>query len=151
MQGAASHIRFNRRMIDSLYVDAMLLADEARAYFDDYGRGDRDTLSPSERIGFSCESIKVTTRLMHVIAWLLTQRAVDSGELTPIAARDPSRRLGPAPESTAEAIAAMPWSARALIRASIDIHGRVAALDDDSRAPLESPARKLLERLSVAF
>ena len=147
----AANIRFSRRMTDSLYVDAMLLADEARSYFDDYGRGERDGLSPSDRVAFSCESIKVTTRLMHVIAWLLTQRAVEAGELSPVAARDPSRRLGPAPESAPEAIATMPLSARALIRASVEIHRRVAALDGDSDAPAESPVRKLVERLSTAF
>lgn len=147
----STHIRFSRRMVDSLYLDAMLLADEARSYFDDYGRIDRDRLTPGDRVAFSCESIKVTTRLMHVIAWLLTQRAVDAGELSPAAARDPSRRLGPAPESTPEAVEEMPWSARALIRASVDIHRRVAALDDESPSPADSPARDLMDRLTVAF
>lgn len=150
MQGAAPHIRFNRRMVDTLYLDAMLLADEARGYFDDFGRPDRDALAPAERVAFSCESIKVTTRLMHVIAWLLTQRAVDAGELSPAAARDPSRRLGPAPETTAAALNTMPWSARGLIRASIDIHRRVAALDTPEDV-VDSPARALLDRLAVAF
>lgn len=147
----AAHIRFSRRMVDSLYVDAMLLADEARSYFDDYGRGERDGLSPADRVAFSCESIKVTTRLMHVIAWLLTQRAVEAGELSPVAARDPSRRLGPAPDSSPETIASMPLSARALIRASATIHRRVAVLDEESGAPAESPVRKLVERLATAF
>lgn len=147
----AANLRFNRRMVDSLYTDAMVLADEARSYFDDYGRNERDGLSPSDRVAFSCESIKVTTRLMHVIAWLLTQRAVEAGELTPAAARDPSRRLGPAPESSFEAVSAMPWAARGLIRASADIHRRVAAMDQDTEAPAESPARQLMDRLSLAF
>lgn len=138
-------------MVDSLYTDAMVLADEARSYFDDYGRIEREGLSPADRVAFSCESIKVTTRLMHVIAWLLTQRAVEAGELSPMAARDPSRRLGPAPESSHEAICAMPWAARGLIRASADMHRRVAALDAESPAPGDSPARQLLDRLANAF
>lgn len=138
-------------MVDSLYTDAMVLADEARAYFDDYGRAERDGLSPADRVAFSCESIKVTTRLMHVIAWLLTQRAVEAGELSPAAARDPARRLGPAPESSHDAIAAMPWAARSLIRASADIHRRVAALDLDAQEPADSPARQLMDRLSLSF
>ncbi len=150
MHGTA-HFRFSRRVVDSLYTDAMVLADEARSYFDDYGRGDRSGLTAEQRVAFSCESIKVTTRLMHVIAWLLTQRAVEAGEINVAAARDPSRRLGPAPESSAEEISAMPWSARALIRASIDIHRRVAVLDEDRAEPDDSPARKLIERLTTAF
>ncbi|WP_342454590.1 DUF1465 family protein [Sphingomonas sp. H160509] len=72
-----------RRLIDALYSEAMLLADEARTYFDEAGRVEREALDPLIRVSFSCESLKVTTRLMHVIAWLLTQRAVQAGELRP--------------------------------------------------------------------
>lgn len=151
MPGVARPFRFNRRLVDMLYTDAMVLADEARAYFDDFGRIDRDELEPMARIAFSCESIKVTTRLMHVIAWLLTQRAVATGEITAQAARDPSRRLGPAPESRAEAVADLPWSARALVRASIALHRRVALLDADDPVEPASPARLLQDRLAVAF
>ena len=71
----------SRRLVDSLYVEAMLLADEARGYFDAAGRADRDDLPPLLRVGFSCESLRVTTRLMHVIAWLLVRRALASGEI----------------------------------------------------------------------
>lgn len=151
MHGTARHLRFNRRLVDSLYVDAMLLADEARGYFDDYGRVERDGLDPMTRVAFSCESIKVTTRLMHVIAWLLTQRAVGTGELSMQAARDPSRRLGPAPESAPEAVAKLPWSARSLVRASIALHRRVSLLDAEEPRDVESPARALMDRLAVAF
>ena len=70
--------RITSRLIDSLYTEAMLLADEARSYFDDAGRGDRATLEPFARVGFACESLKVTTRIMHIVAWLLTQRAIES-------------------------------------------------------------------------
>ena len=31
-------VRITSRLIDSLYTEAMLLADEARSYFDDAGR-----------------------------------------------------------------------------------------------------------------
>ncbi|MBE7186568.1 MAG: DUF1465 family protein, partial [Methylobacterium mesophilicum] len=86
--------RIHRRLIDSLYTEAMVLADEARHYFDEDGRREREALDPLVRVGFSCESLKVTTRLMHVIAWLLTRRAVEAGELTAEAALHPSRRLG---------------------------------------------------------
>ncbi|NWN13409.1 DUF1465 family protein, partial [Escherichia coli] len=86
-------------LIDTLYVEAMLLADEARAYFDELGRDEREALEALNRVAFSCESLKVTTRLMHIIAWLLTQRAVDAGELMPHDALSSSRRLGDAPET----------------------------------------------------
>jgi regulator of CtrA degradation len=68
----AAQVRITSRLIDSLYTEAMLLADEARSYFDDAGRDERSTLEPFARVGFACESLKVTTRIMHIVAWLLT-------------------------------------------------------------------------------
>jgi regulator of CtrA degradation len=147
------HSRLHRRLIDSLYVESMLLADEARGYFDESGRADRDSLDPLGRVVFSCESMKVTTRLMHVIAWLLTQRAVSSGELRPKEALDPSRRLGEGPESDEQALAHLPDGARLLIGASIDLHRRVAHFDRAQSVPTlyDSPARTMQDRLNLAF
>jgi regulator of CtrA degradation len=153
MPTVATESGIHRRLIDALYVEAMLLADEARGYFDTTGRNERDGLTPIERVGFSCESLKVTTRLMHIIAWLLTQRAVDAGEMPLRDALDPSRRLGAAPQSDAAVIAVMPEQARALISSSADLYRRVARLDDAQLgvdvAP--SPARSMLDRLTHAF
>ena len=39
----------------------IMLADEARSYFDEAGRLEREALDPLIRVGFSCESLKVTT------------------------------------------------------------------------------------------
>ena len=69
------------RLVSALYVEAMLLADEARGYFDEFGREERDTLTPLIRVTFSCESLKVTTRLMHIIAWQFTRCKVEAGEI----------------------------------------------------------------------
>jgi len=145
--------RIHRRLIDQLYVEAMVLADEARTYFDEDGRAERESLSPVERVGFSCESLKVTTRLMHVIAWLLTQRAVAAGELRPNEALDPSRRLGDAPRTDEAAAAALPLRARLLIMASSDLHRRIARLDrpDHADHAVPSPARAMQQRLALAF
>ena len=142
------------RLVDSLYTEAMLLADEARAYFDVVGREQRDMLGAMDRVVFSCESLKVTTRLMHSIAWLLTQRAVAAGEIAPVEARHPSRRLGEAPVTDAAALDAMPVAAQHLIAASIDLHRRIARFDaaqDDMVGIPVSPARTMLDRLAHAF
>ena len=121
--------RMTPRLIDSLYVEAMVLADEARAYFDRNGRDDRMGLEPIVRVGFSCESLKVTTRLMHIIAWLLTQRAVEAGELTEAQARGPARRLGDAAESDPDILDQLPEGALQLIRSSRDLYARVRRLE----------------------
>ena len=149
---ASDDSRLHRRLVDSLHVEAMLLADEARSYFDEEGRAEREALDALDRVGFSCESLKVTTRLMHVIAWLLTQRAVDVGELGRRDALHPSRRLGEAPRSERAAMAALPPRARALIAASAELHRRVALLDAaQGAAAADSPARGMQERLALAF
>jgi regulator of CtrA degradation len=140
------------KLIDGLYVEAMVLADEARSYFDTGGRDDRLSLDPLDRVGFSCESLKVTTRLMHVIAWLLTQRAVGAGELSRSQAGTPERRLGTAADTDRDLLARLPETAVELIRASEELYGRVSRLDQGSFAEdTVSPARSLLSRLQRSF
>jgi len=141
------------KLIGSLYTEAMVLADEARSYFDQHGRDDRESLDPLLRVGFSCESLKVTTRLMQVIAWLLTQRAVEAGELSPAQARTQARRLGEAAESDPSAIERLPAGAVHLVQASQELYARVRRLDEGSGQadPQSSPARTLLSRLERSF
>src|ERR1051325_4350110 len=108
-------VRITSRLIDSLYTEAMLLADEARSYFDDAGRDERAMLEPFARVGFACESLKVTTRIMHIVAWLLTQRAIESGGIPAREGRRPERRLGHAADSDSEVVKQLPAAARKLI------------------------------------
>jgi regulator of CtrA degradation len=142
-------VRITSRLIDSLYTEAMLLADEARSYFDDAGRDERSTLEPFARVGFACESLKVTTRIMHIVAWLLTQRAIESGEIAGRDGRRPDRRLGNAQDSDPVVIATLPRSAQRLINSSVDLYARVRRLDEgglEANVP-QSPARALMGRL----
>jgi regulator of CtrA degradation len=141
--------RITSRLIDSLYTEAMLLADEARSYFDDAGRDERSMLEPFARVGFACESLKVTTRIMHIVAWLLTQRAIESGEIATIRGRRPDRRLGNAQDSDPAVVVQLPESARKLINASADLYARVKRIDEgqlETEIP-QSPARALMGRL----
>jgi len=141
--------RITPRLIDSLYTEAMLLADEARAYFDETGREERGTLEPFARVGFACEPLKVTTRIMHIVAWLLTQRAVESGEIAERDGRRPERRLGHASDSDPLVLDQLPPAAKRLVTASADLYSRVSRLDEGQLAdePVQSPARALMGRL----
>ena len=145
----AAEVRITGKLIDSLYTEAMILADEARSYFDDAGRQERSTLNPFERVGFACESLKVTTRIMHIVAWLLTQRAIETGEIVQSDGRRPERRLGHAQDSDAELVAKLPEAARRLIQSSIELYTRVKRLDEGGldEEPVPSPARALMGRL----
>jgi regulator of CtrA degradation len=148
MAGTQARAELTPRVVDSLYVEAMVLADEARAYFDSDGRDDRLSLDPIVRVGFACESLKVTTRLMQVIAWLMTQRAVAAGEISRGQALAPERRLGEAPQSDEELLPRLPAPALALVRASQDLYDRIRRIDDGAAPePQPSPARGLLSRL----
>jgi len=141
--------RIASRLVDSLYTEAMLLADEARSYFDDAGRDERSTLEPFARVGFACESLKVTTRIMHIVAWLLTQRAIESGEIPLREGRRPERRLGHAQESDQAVIVQLPEAAQRLIKASAELYARVKRIDEgnmEAEVP-QSPARALMGRL----
>ena len=144
----------HRRLVDSLYVEAMVMADEARGYFDKLGAVDRENLEPMQRILFSCESLKVTTRLMHVIAWLLAQRAWQRGEIDSEALADERFRLGDAAATDGESIAAFPFAAKALIEGSTDLYDRVARFEaqmiagrNSAHDGRQSPSQDLIDRL----
>ena len=141
--------RITSRLIDSLYTEAMVLADEARSYFDDSGRDERSLLTPFARVGFACESLKVTTRIMHIVAWLLTQRAIESGEISVTGSKRPERRLGHAQDSDETVVAQLPESARRLINSSAELYARVKRIDEGNveAETVQSPARALMGRL----
>jgi regulator of CtrA degradation len=146
---AESENQLTLRVINSLYVEAMVLADEARAYFDQASHDMRDRMPPLIRVTFSCESLKVTTRLMHVVAWLLSQRALagKKGYFRETA------RLGNAVESDTQVINGLPEEAQRIILASAELYGRVRRLDGNMQRPVIShgPARQLHSRLAAFF
>ncbi len=154
---AIAETRLTPKLVDALYVEAMVLADEARAYFEDHGTEERDALPPNVRVGYAVESLKVTTRIMHVIAWLLSQRGAEAGEIDREIAARPDRRLGEAGASDPVVLPKLPEGAIKLIESSEDLYGRVKRFEQDLLTPPEeipakpSPARALLSRLERAF
>ena len=151
MESEPSHERLNRKIIDSLYVEAMVLADEARSYFD---RAKDDGIfqgSPLLRITLSCESIKVTTRLMNIVSWLLTRRTHFSGARGVQPAQ--FQKLSHAPTSARQGLVGLPDEAQIIIEASVDLYARIARIDHDrDLQPLvASPVRSLLRQIESAF
>lgn len=160
MQAAESvHPALFSRLVDGLYVEAMVMADEARSYFDIHCAEERDRMDMMARLSFTCESLKVTTRLMHIIAWLLTQRAWQRGEIGWQDLSDPKYLLGEAAPTDKAVIAALPKQAGELVLGSEDLYERVRRLQDKVReadaiasdperaAAVGSPARSLQSRL----
>jgi regulator of CtrA degradation len=153
MGNDGTQIRLRGRLIDALYTEAMVLADEARAYFEHHSKADRERLDSFARVIFSCESLKVTTRLMHVLSWLLVQRAIEYGQIDEEGARSSQERIGVAADSDMPSLALLPDGAIALIESSRDLYARVCRLEAaDTPAPAAaSPALGLLNRLERAF
>ena len=99
------------------------MADEARSYFDADEAGQFAADDPLRRVSFACESLKVTTRLMHIIAWLLSQRAWQRGEIGDADVADEKYRLGRATATDPGIAGDFPFAARSLIEASQELYG----------------------------
>jgi regulator of CtrA degradation len=159
MEQSASVRNIDEQIIDGLYIEAVVLADEARAYFDFQGRTHREEEADRlARLDFACESLKVSTRIMHSIAWLLVQRAVLCGELPEAARLEDKFQLGAALGTDPLVRATLSPEMEGLILISEDLYNRVARLEDQliERAhsgwqAATSPARQLLDHLQGQF
>ncbi|HEU4820764.1 MAG TPA: DUF1465 family protein [Qipengyuania sp.] len=143
--------RIRRLVVEELYEETLVLADEARAVFDLRGRDPDEKASDSVRIALSIEGLRTTTRLMNLLAWLLNQRAFFAGELS----ESQVRRCGTlARDRNADPVQMeqlLP-ATRALIRESERLYARAQRLDGQLRSEAEDgPARALQGRLSSAF
>jgi len=138
----------SRPIVEALYTEALVLADEVRAVF---ARGTHEPEIGEDtmmRLALSTEGLKTTTRMMHVLAWLLNQRAFFSGELT----HEQVRLHGTLPAdrpSDEKALKVLEPATRDLIAESEQLHKRIARLDEAWRSGFEmaSPARAIHSRL----
>lgn len=147
----APQYQLTPKLIDGLYTEAMLLADEARSYFD--SERAREIEPADVAVAFSCESLKVTTRLMHVIAWLLNQKAIRAGEIHPSDIMRELDELGYAPATDDWMVQRMPDEARNLIFASEDLYYRVQRISSNIHTePANAPEpHKMIEQIRRAF
>jgi regulator of CtrA degradation len=63
------------------YDEAFELLVEARNYVAFEEHGDRENLGLFDRLTMSCETMRMTARITHVMSWLLFQKAVHAGEI----------------------------------------------------------------------
>ena len=71
-----------RQIIEDVYPEALILADEVRAAFDSRTSRIPQDMDEAVKVALSVEGLRTTTRLMHLLAWLLNQRAYLDGELS---------------------------------------------------------------------
>lgn len=142
----------NEPIIEALYCEALVLADEVRAVFD-LGRL-QDNVCDSDllRVAMSAEGLRTTTRMMHVLAWLLNHRAFFSGELSEFQLRRHGT-LPPDRPSDPDSLRLLEPTTRELIADTEYMHARIARLDRAWRQRFEMrPAAilRLRERLGRA-
>ena len=140
-------------IVESLYDEALLLAEEARLGFDMTPAPENFAAEvPPARIALSCEALRTTTILMHSLAWLLNHRAFLSGEMSEFQLRRHGR-LPPAQEGmTPEQLALLPPHLQDIVERARALHSRIARLDRawrDYFAMEPSPVHRLRERLGL--
>ncbi|MEM6682100.1 MAG: DUF1465 family protein [Pseudomonadota bacterium] len=136
------------RVVDQLHQEAVALAEESRAYFARCSKSDRATLQPIDRVVYTAESLRISTRLMHVISWGLVRKAVENGEMSEREGLSPQRQIddldlchGSDPRSLRK----MPRSLIVLTHQSLKIYKRALRLQDEllganeSKEALEKP------------
>jgi len=138
----------SRPIIEALYTEALVLADDVRAVF---AAGVREPMSGEDayvRLALSTEGLKTTTRMMHILAWLLNQRALLAGELSENQVRLHGA-LPPDRASDETQLALLEPETRELIADTERLHQRIARLDEAWRADFEatSPVRAFQDRI----
>jgi regulator of CtrA degradation len=140
-----------KALVANLYVEAMLLADEAYTAFAsqrDMGRGGMDRLT---QVGLACESLKTTTRLMHIIAWLLHRRAMMANEPGALP-QDSAAHIGDVITADWEICIHFDSHCRHIVAGSERLFERIAKLEagwDDESGPARAPVQQMLAGLEA--
>ena len=130
-------VSFGHRLVASetfktLFREGMALVEEAAAYLDGPGRAEAKLLARMEGLGYASESMRLTTRLMQLASWLLLQRAVNNGEMSPAQAAAEKQKVKLANQPLAsndDMFARMPATLRELCLTSLRLQQRIIHLD----------------------
>ncbi len=117
---------------DRTYRETMSLLVEARDYMRFREPVDRGAVPDDHRLAVNCEALRLTSRLTHIMAWLLIQKAVHAGEMTAAEAAAEDHRLAGQSvcrERAADRGVSMPPMLEALLACSYDLYARVERLD----------------------
>jgi regulator of CtrA degradation len=127
MTDSASHAAF----VDRAYDEARELLIQTRDYISGPSTAESRALETADRLRLTLELARLTRRLTEATAWLMLQKGVAAGEITPAdAAKAEAARLEPDADGETDpaALARLPLTVRALIDRTRRLHGHVAAL-----------------------
>lgn len=143
-------------LFERTFQEGMELVEEAAAWLDGDGRRESKLLSRAAALAYASESMKLTTRLMQVASWLLVQRAVREGDMTPEAACDTRYRLADRAVAAEPSHPDLPIGLIELTVRAERLHDRVLYLDrrmyrDETPEPEANPVLSQLGMLEAAF
>ena len=145
---------------NQVFNEGMGLVEETANYLDGPGRQDARLLDRHGAIAYATESMRLTTRLMQLASWLLLQRAISSGELTPETAMEEKKRINLSENIASPEMSGadqVPSVLQGLIARSIRVHSRIIQLDkmiiNTTMPETQSvnPIGNQLNRLAQAF
>ena len=136
--------------------DGMAMVEETASYLDGPGRDASKTLPRRVALAYAGESMRLTTRLMQVASWLLVQRAILDGEMTPAQASQDKYRLGAREVCLApsmEGSELLPARLQELLDRSAHLYDRVDRLDQMMyrHKQLAGGVSEQIDRLASAF
>lgn len=143
----------NSEMFQKLFREGMDLVEETAAYLDGPGRDDSKALDRTGALSYATESMKLTTRLMQAASWLLAQRAVSEGDMSPDEATDGKYRLSndrPTDGLWPEGEQAPPVLMD-LVRRSRALYARLKRIDDNLYVdgPVEADANPVADQMAM--
>jgi regulator of CtrA degradation len=147
---------------DQVFKDGMALVERTAAYLDGTGRKEAKALSAGLGVVYATESMRLTTRLLEIAAWLLVRRSLKEGEISAEDARVKRRciKLGTIGRpSHVKGFAELPQTLRSLIEESFVLNDRIVHLDKALDVGTASAAAKAgsnvvhlqMHRLEQAF
>lgn len=122
--------------LNRTYEEALSLTIEARNYIAFRHRDEADPYPPQQRVTLSYETMRLTTRLTQVMAWLLAQKAVQAGEISLQRAASEEFALGGHSVCLEDGVAvetAMPRGLAGLMDRSLSLYQRIDRLDQRVR------------------
>lgn len=147
----------NSELFRELFREGMALVEETASYLDGDGRIESRNLSRAATLSYSTESMRLTTRLMQIASWLLMQRAVNEGEMSPEQARSEKNKVRldfQPPVMSGPLWSELPEALRSIIERTDRLHGRIVHMDKAIYTAAEPAANLVardLDRLASAF
>jgi regulator of CtrA degradation len=161
-------VSFRDRLLASpsfsrFFRDGMKLVEDTAAYLDGPGRQESKLLDRATSLAYASESVRLTTRLMHLASWLLLHRAVNEGEISLVQANKERTRIKLSVEEPTSRLAAegkageLPARLRELIARSKKLRDQIRRLDatihakPSTAAAGHNPFEFQLGKLRAAF